>query len=281
MSSSKIFKADTLFTPHSLVRQRIDPPDKVPAKPASEPEPEVEATLEEEAFPPDLSQPVEEPIPEPASEPTPPPNPEPAPPTPELPPEPPVDIEAIRQEGYHQGVADCAAQMQARFEQSIHSFAEACQKIDELHRKKVAGSHGDLINLVMTLTEKIVDLELSTPRNQIARTLEAALEQAIASEEFHVSLHPDDLAHAEEKAPALIHAIRGLEHLIFKADPNIRPGGCLLESVTCTVDATIDGKLESARELLTEHPELLIAPEEEQEERNSPEDSVPADAAGP
>jgi flagellar assembly protein FliH len=152
--------------------------------------------------------------------------------------------------------------MQAEFEQTMRSFAGACQKIDHLRQERLASSHGDLINLVIRLTEKVIGQELATQRNQIAVTLETALEQAISSEEFHITLHPDDLAFAEEKAPALITATRGLEHLVFKTDPGIRRGGCLLESVTCTVDATIDGKLESVRELLEEHPELLLSSEE-------------------
>ena len=216
-----------------------------------------------------------EPEPEPAPQPKPPaPAPEPKPA-----PVPQVDVEAIRQEGYSQGydqgVADCAAQQQANIEQALQSFASACQKIDQINQQRLSGTQADLVNLVISLTEKILSQELSTSRNQIAITLENALEQAIASEEFHVSLNPEDIALAEERAPALISSIRGLEHLVFKADPGIRRGGCLLESVACSVDATIDGKLESARELLNEHPELVFSANDESEHEASTVSEAP------
>ncbi|MDD2466816.1 MAG: FliH/SctL family protein [Desulfobulbus sp.] len=276
MNSSKVFKEDTLFIPHSLVRQSIDPPIKAAKNSTAAPEPE--ALVRKEQPLPDLSQPIVEPPPKPPPKPTQPPKPSPAP---EPPPQPPVDIEAIRQEGYAQGAADLAAQMQAKFDQSVQVFANACQKIDRMHSERMANTHADLVNLVISLTEKILGQELATSRNQIALALETALEQAIASEEFHVTLHPDDLAFAKEKAPALISTIRGLEHLVFKADPGIRRGGCLLDSVTCTVDATIDGKLESARELLKEHPELLVPTEEKSGQKNLPAGNSTQDADAP
>jgi len=257
MNSSKVFKEDTLFTPHSLVRQFIDPPSKMQEdEPVLEPEQVLQADLQQE---PDLAQPEEA---LPAEQPPEPDPPLPPDPTPEPPQEPPVDVEAIWEEGYKQGTTDVTSQLQTAFDQSIRSFAEACQKIDNLHNERMANSHTDLVNLVISLTEKILGQELSTPRNQIALTLEQALEQAIASEEFQVTLHPDDLEFAEERAPALINSIRGLSNLVFKADPGVRRGGCLLESVNCTVNATLDGKLESVRELLTENPELLMPVEE-------------------
>ncbi len=268
MSSSKVFKEDTLFTPHSLVRQSIDPPvHKAGKTPEPEPTPDPEEIVLEQNTQPDVPPQEAEPQPEPQPPPRPAPAPKkpvPPPPEPEPPPQPTVDIEAIRQEGYNQGADDAAKKMQAQFDQCMQSFVEACQKIDNLHNERLASSHADMVNLVISLTEKILDHELSTARNEIALTLETALEQAIASEEFHVTLHPDDLAFAEERAPTLINSIRSLEHLVFKADPGVRRGGCLLESVSCTVDATIDGKLESAREFLKDHPELLLPTDEEQ-----------------
>ena len=78
-----------------------------------------------------------------------------------------------------------------------------------------------------------------------------------------MTLHPDDLAFAEAQAPELIASIRGMERMIFKTDPGISRGGCLLESLTCSVDATIETQMEVLKELLQEQPDLLpIEPEE-------------------
>jgi flagellar assembly protein FliH len=176
---------------------------------------------------------------------------------------PPVDLQALKQEAYNQGMADQAAQDQAKFQQAIEAFAEACHKIDNHRKMSIERSRGDMINLIIALSKKILGQELTMPRNIIATTLRTAIEQAIESEEYYVTLHPEDLALAEEKVPELIAEIRGLERIIFKTDRNITKGGCLLESSTCSVDATIDSQIESMKEFLEEQSDVLPAAEKE------------------
>lgn len=243
MSSSKVFRVDNHFTPTPLVQRTLAMPVKtapMEAAPSA-----VAQALDQVAPEPTLQAktPVVEPI---AAPPEPPPAPEPA-----------IDLEVVRQEAYNRGAADQAAQFQATLELTVSAFGEACRKIDNQRRQMLDHSQGDLINLVIALTEKILGQELVTPRNIIANTLQAALEQAIGSEEHYVTLHPDDLAVAEAKAPELIAAIRGLERIVFKTDPLMSRGGCMLESAACTVDASIEGQLAGVRDLLEEHPGLL------------------------
>ncbi|MCL1981024.1 MAG: flagellar assembly protein FliH [Proteobacteria bacterium] len=241
MSSSKVFKQDPLFTPTTLVRHNIalareeEPPS---VEMAVADEPVVQETPPE--FEPCEQSPEVEGEPAPESEPEP--EPEPAAPA--------IDVEAIRQEAYNRGMADVAAQLKMDMHQAVAAFAEGCQKIDGQRQAMFQRNRAELINLVIILTKKILHHELTLPRNVIAATLEAALEQAIESEEFYVTLHPDDLAMAEAKAPELIASIRSLSHLVFKTDPSMSRGGCQLESPTCTVDASIELQLDSAKEFL-------------------------------
>ena len=143
------------------------------------------------------------------------------------------------------------------FQHTIAAFAEGCQKIDIQRKQLLQQSRGDLINLIILLSEKILGQELATPRNIIASTLQSALEQAIESEEYYLTLHPEDLAFAEAKVPEIIAAIRGLERIVFKTDNSMTRGGCLLESSTCTVDATIETQLASMKEFLADQPIFL------------------------
>ncbi len=175
----------------------------------------------------------------------------------------PVDLQAIQKVAYDQGVADTVVQYQFEVHQTVKAFADACQKIDDQRKKKLEQNRGDIVNLIIALSQNILGQELTTPRHIIATTLENALQQSIASEEYYVTLHPDDLALAESKTPELIAAIRGLERLVFKTDASLTRGGCLLDSLTCSVDATIETQVESMKEFLQEQPDLLPAPPEE------------------
>ncbi|WP_157469834.1 FliH/SctL family protein [Desulfobulbus elongatus] len=239
MSSSKVFKQDPLFTPTTLVRRSIPLPRKEEPPAVEEPVadgPGVRDTPVEPEHPPE-DRGRHEPEPAPA-----------------------VDAEAIRQEAYNQGRADLADQFQMDVHQAVAAFAESCQKLDGQRTTMFRHNRAELINLVVLISEKILRRELATPRNVIAATLEAALEQAIESEEYYVTLHPDDLAVAEARVPELIAAIRGLAHLVFKTDEGMTRGGCLLESAVCTVDASIETQLDSMKELLEEQPFFVPAP---------------------
>lgn len=245
MSSSKIFKKDSHFTPTPLVQRNIAAPIGKTSTSASglntalPPDPR-SASASNSAEPDNTHTPqiVPEPLP-------------------------PIDLEALKKEAYNQGMTDMVVQYQFEVQQTVKALAEACQKIDELRRKLLAQNHGDIVNLIIALSKKILGQELATPRNIIATTLQNALEQAIASEEYYVTLHPDDLAFAEAKAPELIAAIRGLERIVFKTDAAMTRGGCQLESLTCSVDATIETQMESMKEFLQEQPDLLPASPEE------------------
>lgn len=241
MSSSKIFKQDPHFTPIPLVQHHLVLPKKG-SKPATA---DQLSTSSSESLPPlkaglDASRA----------------NPE---PQAELEPAPTIDLQAIREEAYNQGMADLAAQYQAETRQTVAAFAEACQKIDNHRKQLLQQSRSDIINFIITLSKRIIGQELAMPRNVIAATLQAALEQAIENEEYHVTLNPEDLTFAEEKVPELITSIRGLERIVFKTDAAMTRGGCLLESTVCSVDATIEMQLESMKEFLEEQPTLLPA----------------------
>jgi Flagellar biosynthesis/type III secretory pathway protein len=247
MNSSRIFKQDSLFTPTPLVRRTIPrPKDKEsPATEANFPdEPAIQVGSEPE-YPPEIrDEPPPEQMPEPESTPA-------------------IDFEAIRQEAYNRGMADLSTQFRTELRLAVAAFNDGCQKIDKQRQAMFQHNRTELINLIILLSEKILHRELASPRNVIAATLEKALEQAIASTEYTVTLHPDDLAVAEAKAPELIASIRGLSRLIFKTDANMTRGGCLLESSNCTVDASIEQQLNNMKEFLENQPAFVAPPDNE------------------
>lgn len=251
MSSSKVFRQDPLFVPTPLVRRAIPPAGAEAPAPAETLVPGEPIGQDAPAFdhPPE---PVFESTPTPAPAPKPAPEPAPA-----------IDLAAIRQEAYNRGMADLSAQFEQELRLAVAAFTTGCQKIDDQRKTMFQRNRGQLVNLLIQLCEKILRRELTAPRNIIAATLEAALDQAIESEEYHVTLHPDDLAVAEARVPDLVAATRGLERLVFKTDPGMTRGGCLLESATCTVDATIEQQLDSTREFLAEQPFLIAPPDNE------------------
>ena len=185
-----------------------------------------------------------------------------APPPKETPPEPPApDIEAIRKEAYEQGKFEAEQTMQTGLQTTLDAFSRACEEVDSLHKNLLEQSRGDMINLVIALSKRIIGRELTTGRDVIVDTLERAVELAIKHNEYDIRLHPDDLSTVEKMVPNLINSVQKLEHITLKTDPNITRGGCKLDSSICTVDATIEAQLETAREFLEERGPSCSTPD--------------------
>ena len=237
MSSSKVFREDPSFTPVSLVSARIQPDTAESDKQPPTPDP----TEQPQAADPDRQSP-------PAAATT---QPSPQPPLP--------DIDAIRAEAYEQGKQDALQgnreneqTQQSDLRQTVEAFTRACADVDNLHEELLEQSRGDMINLVIALSRKIIGREVATGRDVIANTLKKAIELAMKNNEYDIWLNPDDLATVEKMVPDLIASVQQLNHIILKTDQEILRGGCRLDSDICTVDATIEAQLETAREFLEE-----------------------------
>jgi flagellar assembly protein FliH len=172
---------------------------------------------------------------------------------------PPVDIDAIRAEAYalgkkeaKQGNLESEQALRAKLRQTLAAFTLACAEVDTLHQDLLEQSRGDMINLVIALSKKIIGHELSTGRDVIVSTLRNAIALAMKHNEYDIWLNPEDLTVVEELVPELISSVQQLKHITLKTDPEITRGGCRLDSDICTVDATIEAQLETARDFLEE-----------------------------
>lgn len=99
-------------------------------------------------------------------------------------------------------------------------------------------------DLVITIAEKIIRHSVTAQDDTIVSTVEESIRQAVKSSEFYICLNRADYSVIKEKSPELVNKISGLEHLFIKIDDGIEPGGCIIESDNCTVDATIASQLQ-------------------------------------
>ncbi|WP_028585476.1 FliH/SctL family protein [Desulfogranum mediterraneum] len=256
MNSSKVYKHDAAFMPTPLVQEEITLP---PVREEEQEEKQEEEAVEEQAAAPPPSPEIDPPVEEAA---------------PVIPEEEQeaihqeelIDIAQIQEEAYNKGVHDTRAHYQEELLSGVEALAKGCRQLDELHRSLLEEHRVEIINTTISLCRKIIGQELETRRDIIANSLEVALEQAIASEEFIVSIHPDDLEIAQQASPDLISRVRGLKQLTIRPDQEIARGSCRLDSNTCSVDATLEMQLNNARIFLEEHTPPLEQPPEDREQ---------------
>ena len=161
-----------------------------------------------------------------------------------------IDLEQVRQKAYAEGVIEGRRLVDEYFGTCAKSMLQASKQLDHLHETILQNNTRKMHLLVMDIAEKIIRHSLQKQSDTILATIEEAIRLAVKSEEFEIRVNPEDLEVIKQKKKELIDEISGLNNIVLKADRAIERGGCLLESVNCTVDATITSQLQMIDEAL-------------------------------
>jgi len=107
----------------------------------------------------------------------------------------------------------------------------------------------DLLTLVLALVREIIGHEASADPSVIEHTLTQSLKQLHFATRLTAYLHPDDLAHLQER-PEIV-SVPGVE-IELAADRTVARGGCRLDSDRGGLDATFATQLQSLAERLAQ-----------------------------
>jgi flagellar assembly protein FliH len=170
-----------------------------------------------------------------------------------------MDPELIRKKAFGEGVLEGRRQADKDFGSCAQTLLSACNQLTNLHETILRNNLDEMHSLVMEIAEKIIRHSLHDQSETILATIEDAIHLAVKSEEFQIRVNPEDLEVIKQKKNEIIEEISGLDNIVLKADRSVERGGCLLESVNCTVDATITSQLQVIKEALQSTPESAPA----------------------
>jgi len=160
------------------------------------------------------------------------------------------DIESIQAEAYDAGVLQGLKQAEADFGSTLAALTLVCEQLSSIRETILKNSKDEMIELVLSLSEKIIRHSVTEQNQTIIDTVESSIQQAVKSSEFYIYLHPDDMLSVQDRTQDFISGLNGLENIVVKADPTVERGGCKIESENCTVDATISSQFKVLQESL-------------------------------
>ncbi len=162
-----------------------------------------------------------------------------------------VRFQQREQAAYERGLADgekrlseqLLRQRSEMLELQNGILAELQQAVPQIVRQSEAG----LIELAIEVARKFVwELPIST--EMIEAVVRAALAHTEDSTEFHIALHPDDLALLQRSNSPVQFPGPGNEAVHFRAATDVTRGGCLVETRFGIIDARRETKLKLIRE---------------------------------
>ncbi|WP_051261435.1 FliH/SctL family protein [Desulfovibrio inopinatus] len=193
-----------------------------------------------------------------------------------------AEAEKIKQKAMEDGFAQGMSQAEEQAAQQIQDMADAFgQTLTELQSQRVNlwnEYHQDFITLLRLAVEKTLHLQLAEHRMDIlGHLLDQSLEVIDSRTELTIKGHPDDVPALTDLLGMATQARPGLKNWRVKGDPNIHPGGVLIESGEGMVDNSIEGRWAMVEQILSQlsvdddTPEQAPPVEHDQEPEPAPE----------
>ena len=155
-------------------------------------------------------------------------------------------------DGYQQGNAQAAAdalvaatERENKLREAVMALATAARECDTRQKAAIDDIESTIVEAVFDLAETLLGREMSRTRTPGRDALRRALALADLHGPAIARLNPDDLETIGDFAD--LAPGRAIE---LVPDPNIEPGGCILESGSTRVDAQLGPALRRAKQAL-------------------------------
>lgn len=118
-----------------------------------------------------------------------------------------------------------------------------------------ANAESELRTLAVRIAEKILGRELQVDPGAVVDVVRAALKHAGEPRELLLRCAAEDLEALERGKPRLLERCRAAQAAVFRADPTVSRGGCIVETELGVIDARLSTQLDAIERALRGEPE--------------------------
>ncbi len=152
-------------------------------------------------------------------------------------------------EGYQQGLADGQQQAEQQMAATVQRIEDLLRSVAQERATVLSQAEPEVVQLAMTIAEKVIGLLAQQHRSVVVHTVAQALDQLTVTGPFRLRVHPDDATYLEvfwqEKAED-VHTLLSQgepDQWTLVRDPQIEPGGCVVECGPATIDARLSTQI--------------------------------------
>lgn len=122
-------------------------------------------------------------------------------------------------------------------------------KTKKWRQQQFESAQKDMLNLVYSIVEKIIDHDFSKRKEAIVDLIRPAMEQAIGKN-IVIRVHPDDYEKVKKQQTHLTQTIDATRTIQIRPDEKVELNGCLVETEIGTIDAQLSTQLKAIRHAL-------------------------------
>jgi flagellar biosynthesis/type III secretory pathway protein FliH len=162
--------------------------------------------------------------------------------------------EQARAEGLALGRAEGAAAAQqealAQMQPAVQAFHAAAAALEAERAELADRTEGRAVELALELASKLVAGAIEAQPERVLDVVRGALRCLVERERIQVLVHPEDLDLVRGAIHEVVAELGGIEHVEVQEERRIGRGGALVRTATAQIDASIQTKLDRAREII-------------------------------
>ncbi|MFQ5479834.1 MAG: FliH/SctL family protein [Thermodesulfobacteriota bacterium] len=147
----------------------------------------------------------------------------------------------------------------AGFEAGMREAAGLCRgleaimgEIGEFKKELFGECEHEVVELAMSVARKVIQRELSLREDSIVYVVKEALKAAVTNGKILIRLNPADMEMINGHGKDFQRFTKGFSAVAIEGDEGVSRGGCIIETDSGEVDATIEGLLDEVVGLLKE-----------------------------
>jgi len=153
--------------------------------------------------------------------------------------------------GYSEGIKEGAENERKSLFKTAETLANTLKELDRLKREILEDNEEKILNLVFSVTEKVIHQEVTTNRDFVYSVLKSAIKRVIDKEGIKVRLNPEDYRCILEINPSIIDSFDDIRNMSIVEDNGIGRGGVVIETSSGEVDARLDQQLFEVRKAIS------------------------------
>jgi flagellar assembly protein FliH len=138
------------------------------------------------------------------------------------------------------------------FARALNVLREVADRLAEHEQRLVERDGQRLIDLAVAVARRIVRAQVELDPAVVQRAAREALGEAGHAQQVQVRVNPRDLPATQAISDALLEALESLRGLTVVPDPDVTPGGVVLQTDVGVVDGQIETQLAEVRAALVE-----------------------------
>lgn len=158
--------------------------------------------------------------------------------------------EQARAEGYAAGRAEALEELRERSAVVAQVLAEAVEAARMARHTAADRAEAHAVDLALRLAEKIVAGAVAAQPGRIVDVVRGALRLLTDREGLLVLVNPADIDAVRDAMGDLAGQMGGFERFELQSDRRVHRGGAIVRTAVGEIDATLETKLERAREVL-------------------------------